>query len=154
APSKHTVAVVAFDNNTGDKALDWMRNGVAEALISDLSHLGSLTIIERTQGQKAFQEQKLQELGFTGAKDASKVGKLLGADALLVGAISKSGDQIRLDGRVLEIGSSKILKTGSATGGLNQIFEVERKLAIDLVAEYAAITSREKVDFFNAKTPS
>jgi TolB-like protein/Tfp pilus assembly protein PilF len=154
APSKHTVAVVAFDNNTGDKALDWMRNGVAEALISDLSHLGSLTIIERTQVQKAFQEQKLQELGFTDAKDASKVGKLLGADALLVGAISKSGDQIRLDGRVLEIGTSKILKTGSATGGLNQIFEVERKLAIDLVAEYAAITSREKVDFFNAKTPS
>ena len=152
--SKHTIAVVTFDNNSGDKTLDWMRNGVPEALISDLAHLGSLTIIERTQVQKAFQEQKLQELGFTDAKDASKVGKLLGADAILVGGFTKSGDQIRLDGRVLEVGSTKVIKTGSAQGALSQIFDVERKLALDLVSDYAAVTSKEKVDFFAAKTPS
>ncbi len=154
APSKHTIAVVAFENNSNDKALDWMKAGIAEALVSDLTHLGSLTVIERTQVQKAFQEQKLRELGFTDEKDASKIGKLLGADAVLVGSFSKVGDTLRLDGRVLEIGTTKILKTGSATGGVNQLFDVERKLALDLVSEYAAVTNRERVDFFQAKTPS
>ena len=103
-------------NNSGDKSLDWMRLGIAEALVSDLSRLGSLTIIERTQVQKGFQEQKLQELGLAEPSQLAKVAKIVGADALLLGQISKSGDQIRIDGRVVEVGTNQILKTGSATG--------------------------------------
>jgi TolB-like protein len=155
AGKRHTVAVVAFDNNSGDKSLDWLRQGVAEALVTDLGHLGGLQLIERTQVQKGFQEMKLQELGIADPSAAAKVAKMVGADALLLGQFVRDGDgTVRLDGRVVEVGSAKILKTGSATGKLDQIFDVERRLALDLLQEYAAVTDHEKQDFFGAKQPS
>ncbi len=150
AQPRRTVAVIAFDNNTGDVALDWMRHGVAEALVSDLSRIGSLTLIERTQLQKGFAEQKLQELGFADPTGAAKVGKLVGADALLVGQIAKGGDLLRLDGRIVDLQTNKVLRTGSAQGKATDLFELERRLALDLVAEYAAVTPRERMDLFAA----
>jgi len=155
AGKKHTVAVVAFDNNSGDKGLDWLKQGIAEALVTDLGHLGGLQLIERTQVQKGFQEMKLQELGLADPSGAAKVAKMVGADALLVGQFVKDGDgSVRLDGRVVEVGSAKIMKTGSATGRLDAIFDVERRLALDLLQEYAAVTDHEKQDFFGAKQPT
>jgi TolB-like protein len=135
--ARHTVAVVVFDNTTGDPTLDWARGGVADALVSDLGRIGSLTTVELAD-----------------AKDASKAGRAQGADTLLLGSISKAGDQLRLDGRVVDIATSKVIKSGSATGGVNQLVEAERKLAIDLLADFSAITGREKADFLNAKAPS
>jgi TolB-like protein len=151
AGKKRALAVVAFENHSSDKSLDWMCHGVAEALVSDLGKLGALTIIERTQVQKTFQEQRLSELGFAESPNATKIGKLLGADALLVGQFTKSGGQLRLDGRVIEVGSTRVLKTGSAVGPADKLFEIERRLAIDLLEEYAAVTDKERAELFSAK---
>jgi TolB-like protein len=149
AGKKHAVAVVAFENRANDKSLDWMCHGIAEALVTDLGKLGALTLIERTQIQKAFEEQRLSELGLAEAPaNAAKVAKLVGADALLVGQFTRSGGLLRLDGRVIEVGSTRVLKTGSATGPIDKLYDIERRLALDLLEEYAAVTDKERTDLF------
>jgi TolB-like protein len=66
----------------------------------------------------------------------------------------KAGAALRLDGRVVDVRTHKILKSGSASGSLEQLFDVERKLALDLVGDYAAATERERTDLFAAKRPT
>jgi TolB-like protein/Flp pilus assembly protein TadD len=154
AQPRRTLAVIAFDNNTGDAALDWLRHGVAEALVTDLGRIGSLTLVERTQVQRAFTEQKLRELGFTDPGSAATVGKLIGADALIVGQVTRAGDTLRLEGRLVEVATQSVLRTASAEGPLPKLFEVERRLALDLAGEYAAMTPKERGELFSAPSAS
>src|SRR6185369_6936142 len=46
---KRSVAVMFFDNQSGSMDLDWLREGLADMLITDLSRSKNLTILSRQQ---------------------------------------------------------------------------------------------------------
>lgn len=106
------IAILGFDNRTGDTSLNWLGTGLPEILITDLAQNQSLRVISRqrlidhlaTNGQKATDE----ELRSAAVE--------LGADNLLTGTYFKLGDQVRIDARLEEIGSGKILLAEKVVG--------------------------------------
>ena len=58
--SKRVVAVLYFDNNTGDSALDVLQKGFADMMVTDLSSVEQLQLVEREKLQAIIDEQKLQ----------------------------------------------------------------------------------------------
>jgi curli biogenesis system outer membrane secretion channel CsgG len=67
---------------------------IQEKIISALAGQGNLKIIEREQLDKILAEQRLQASGLVDNASAAEIGKLLGADGILVGTITEYGRTI------------------------------------------------------------
>ena len=147
------IGIHAFDNSGKSAPHAWLSVGIAEALATDLPKLGGLRVVDRTQLQKAFDEARLQELTAVDASDAPRLGKMVGADALVIGSFQIVGTQVRMLGRLVAVDSGTVIRAGEATGKLDDLFAIERKLALDLLADYAGAAAKDKEAFFRSQAP-
>jgi len=127
------VGVMPFENVTQDSSLDWLSMGIPETITSDLLVIKGVVLVERLQLRKALREQSLQLTGAIDEATAVKVGKLIGADILVVGAFQKQAQTVRLTARFVNVQTSGILQTAKATGNLNDIFDLQDQIVKDLV---------------------
>jgi curli biogenesis system outer membrane secretion channel CsgG len=90
AQSKPRVAVLAFENNTTLSILG-SRLGFAAAdeVTTQLVKSGEFTVIERSQIETLISEQKLGQSGLVDAATAARIGRLLGAQAVITGSITQ-----------------------------------------------------------------
>lgn len=79
----------------------------AELLATRLVKAGGVKVVERGQLDRILEETKLSLLGLTDAANASKVGQMLGADLVVVGSVSETGELISVSIRAVETGSSE-----------------------------------------------
>lgn len=89
---KRRIGVVDFQNKTTYGA-NRLGSSASDILITELAKSGKFIVVERDKLDKIMEEQKL---GMTGAIDpstAAKVGKVLGLNAIVTGAISQFGTQ-------------------------------------------------------------
>src|SRR5688500_17930937 len=96
AGAPFSVAVPYFDNNTGQAQLDPLAKGLADMLISDLSQVASLRIVERQKLNQVLAELKLSRSKFIDPKTAQKLGKGLAAQYILSGGYTLVGDTLRI----------------------------------------------------------
>jgi len=148
------IAVVRFANTTKNPKDDWLKLGIPEALSTDLQRLSRLIVLERGQVGKLMAEVKLGELDLLDPKTAPKLGKLLGADALVVGSFQRQGETIRIDGRLVDVKSRQVLQQGSVDGPTGDLFALQRKLALLLVGKYAKVSAAEERKVKSANTAS
>jgi TolB-like protein len=141
---KTVVAVVPFENLMKDSSFDWLSGGIAETLIAKLSNVDSLQIVERIRLKEIMDEMKFAASGLVDEKTTTKVGKLAGAQILVVGAFQKAGNRLRINGRFVEVATSKIIKTADATGATGEIFELQDKIAYSLISTLNIRTTNEE----------
>ncbi|MFA6147140.1 MAG: CsgG/HfaB family protein [bacterium] len=126
---KNTIAVLYFRNGTGDPALDPMRKGIPLLLITDLSGVPGLSVIERTRLQALTEETSLGASGLVEAGTAPRVGKLLGARWLVGGEIGREKPtRIDLTSNVADVPAGATSGKTSSGGEIEQLFEVEKDL--------------------------
>src|SRR5882724_1559196 len=88
---KRRIGVVDFENKTTYGAAR-LGTSASDILITELAKSGKFIVVERDKMNQTMAEQKL---GMTGAIDpstAAKVGKILGLNAIVTGAISQFGE--------------------------------------------------------------
>jgi TolB-like protein len=132
AYTQKILSVLYFDNTTADPEYQWLSKGLADMLISDLSGIPDIKIIERESLEKVLQEQALSLTGLTEEGSAVEVGKLLQADQLIYGAYIINDDVIRIDMKLVAVESGIILHTLDVKGDIDDIFELETELVTDL----------------------
>jgi curli biogenesis system outer membrane secretion channel CsgG len=90
AQARPRVAVLAFENNT-TSALFGDRLGLAasDEMATQLTQTGSFTVIERRAIDAILEEQRAGATGVIDPATAASIGKLLGAQAVVVGSITK-----------------------------------------------------------------
>ena len=109
------LAVVQIENLSQDSSLEWLDRGVVELLTTNLAQSGTLQVIstERVRGligRKANGEGRLPPDG------AREVAEEARADMFLSGALLKVGERLRLDLRVQETASGKVLFADKVEG--------------------------------------
>ncbi len=109
---------------------------VAELLQEKLAKVSGVTLIERVQLKKILEELKLSLLGLTDSSNAGAVGKLAGADAMLVGSVSEVGADFRISLRLVDVKSGKVEKSLAAN--------MSQQSMVALSSEY--IVTRTKSD--------
>jgi len=124
-----TLAVAPFANKTGKADRDALAKGLADMLITDLSTSKDFKLVERERLQALVAEMKLAKQGLIDRKTAQKMGKLLGADAILMGTMTALDPQLRLDARIVTVEAGEVMAAAKATGKLEEFFTVEGKLA-------------------------
>lgn len=87
-PDANTIAVCYYQDLSPDKSLRAFQKALTAMVITDLSKIKSLKIVERVRMQALLQEMRLGQTGIVDQNTAPRVGKLLGAESLIVGNLS------------------------------------------------------------------
>lgn len=88
---------------------------VSEYLVASLQASGRATVVERAQFQKVMGEQALALSGATTDSAAAQAGKLLSARYLVVGSVGNLMGSHRINLRLLEVETGKVVEAGSVT---------------------------------------
>ncbi|HUE89319.1 MAG TPA: protein kinase [Vicinamibacterales bacterium] len=130
------VAVLNFANITGNAADDWIGQGIAESLTSDLTRIKSVTVVAR---ERIFELQRsLSELGRTvDERQAIEIGRRLGASVTVSGAYQRLGDRIRITAQAVEVSTGRHRATVKVDGRLDDLFDLQDRLVSDLTAALA-----------------
>ncbi|HZR47059.1 MAG TPA: CsgG/HfaB family protein [Candidatus Manganitrophaceae bacterium] len=128
-----TIAVSPFQN-LGKQTYAPLSKGLAEMVITDLSKVKTLKVVERIQLQAILNELKLSQSGLVDKKSAPRVGKLLGAGKIATGSFLDVGEEkLRLDAAVTETEKGKLLASPEVTGGLSNFFQLEKALVFKIL---------------------
>jgi tetratricopeptide (TPR) repeat protein/tRNA A-37 threonylcarbamoyl transferase component Bud32 len=103
---ENSLAILGFENKTGDKSLDWMESGLPEILMTDLAETRSINLISRQRIQEALGGEQGETVS---SEDYLSAARDLGATTVLSGSYYKTGDKIRIDARLEDIENGKVL---------------------------------------------
>lgn len=131
--STPAIAVAYFDNNTGDGTFDPLGRGLADMLITDLSSVSGIAVVERRRLNAVLKELDLGKSSFVDPKTAAKLGKGLGAKYIVTGSFASIDPSMRIDGRIVEVATGKVVHATSATGAKSEFFLLEKELAHGLI---------------------
>ncbi len=130
--SRLSVAVLPFRSN--DDAKD-LTDSVTEKLIIQLVNLRRFRVIERSALDKIMEEQKLGLSGFVDEETAIKVGKLAGADVIILGSINMQLGFVKISARGIDTETSVLIVAKEADSGNTNIETIENlveQVAIDI----------------------
>ena len=141
------IAIIYFDNSSSEPALDKLKKGLADMLITDLSNINMLTIVERDKIEAILQEQKLNNSKDFDPNTASKIGKLLGAQIILTGGYFEMLGSLRVDARFIDVQTGKILKADGVDGETNNFFKLQKQLTWKIIKNLDTKVSEEEKSF-------
>ncbi len=140
---ENSLAILAFENKTGDTELDWLETGLPEILLTDLSQTQAITLIGRQRLEDYLYREKGRDVDSYSRAEMLDAARALGAVNLLSGSLYKLGDNIRIDARLEEIGSGKIIMGTKVVGkdAFALVDSLTRKIAERLNLSQAAMAS-------------
>lgn len=109
----NALAIIGFQNKTGDAELDWLETGLPEILLTDLAQNQSLPIISQQRIVDCFEADK--KLSHTYDESVAAANGL-GATRILSGAFYKLGDKIRIDARLEDVATGNIVMAEKVLG--------------------------------------
>jgi tetratricopeptide (TPR) repeat protein len=125
--------------------LNPLQKGLAQMLITDLSKVRKLRVVERLKLQRLLEEMKLGATGLVDPKTAPRVGKLLGTQKLVSGAFTDlTQENMRIDASLTETATSSISEVKEVTGKLVTIFRLEKQLAFQVIDELGIRLTKEE----------
>jgi len=118
-PDKPSVAVLPFQNMSGDPEQEYFVDGMVEDIITNLSRNKQLFVIARNSS-----------FTYKGkSPDIRQVGRELGVRYVLEGSVRKSGNRIRITGQLIDASTGRHIWADRFDGNLDDIFELQDELA-------------------------
>ncbi len=141
------VAIIYFENSSDDPTLNKLKKGLADMMITDLSNINMLNIVERDRLEAILKEQKLGKSAQVDPATAAKVGKLLGAQVILTGGYFEMMGSLRIDARFIDVETGKILKSDGVDGATSSFFKIQKQLSWKIIKNLdTKISDKEKAD--------
>ncbi|RKY59390.1 MAG: hypothetical protein DRP94_03685, partial [Candidatus Latescibacterota bacterium] len=103
------IAVVDFTNVGKDPQLEGLVKGIPESVTTYLGKKGKVRIVERSRLEAALKELQLGMTGIVDEETAARVGKAVGASAIMVGSFLKIGDLIRINARLIDVQTGEVI---------------------------------------------
>jgi TolB-like protein/Flp pilus assembly protein TadD len=135
-PDKPSIAVLPFDNMSGDPEQEFFSDGISEDLITDLSKLQNLFVISRNNAF-AYKGQKI---------DIGDVGRKLRVAHVLEGSVRRAGNRVRINAQLIEAATGGHVWADRYDGALDDIFTLQDEITEKIVAALeVALTPQESV---------
>ncbi len=140
---KPSIAVLPFTNMSGDPEQEYFSDGISEDIITDLSKIGSLTVIARNSSF-AYKGRSV---------DVRGIGRELGVRAVLEGSIRRAGNRVRITAQLIDSASGGHLWADRYDRDLTDIFEVQDDVTHRIVdALKITLSPAEKARLADADT--
>ena len=140
APGKISLAVMFFENQSKDAELDWLREGLADMLITNLSGTERLSVLSRGQLGSLLDRTGHDSTDKIDVEDALSITRQTNTAAVITGSFARLGDKVRLDIQLHDTKSGELTAAETLTVEkvddiLTQIDTVSLKLASHLGAD-------------------
>ncbi|MEO3431201.1 adenylate/guanylate cyclase domain-containing protein [Pelagibius sp. CAU 1746] len=122
-PDKPSIAVLPFDNLSGDPEQEYFADGMTEDLITDLSKIAGLFVISRNSS--FFYKDK--------AVQVHKVAEDLGVRYVLEGSVRRAGDQVRINTQLIDATTGGHIWAERYDRDLENIFAVQDAILEQIV---------------------
>jgi len=133
-PRIQSLAVLPLANLSGDPAQEYFSDGMTDALITDLSQIGSLKVISRTSTMRYKKTEK----------SLPEIARELNVDGIIEGAVQRSGDRVRITAQLVHAPSDKHIWANSYERETGDLFVLEREVAGDIAHRVQARLTTEK----------
>jgi len=135
-PDKPSIAVLPFQNMSGDQEQEYFADGMVEEIITALSHFRNLFVIARNSS-----------FTYKGrAVDVKQVGRELGVRYVLEGSVRKAGGRVRITGQLVDAMSGAHLWAGRFDGSVDDIFELQDQVTSSVVNAIAPKLEQAEIE--------
>ena len=122
-PDKPSIAVLPFQNMSGDPEQEYFADGMVEEIITALSRNKQLFVIARNSS-----------FTFKGrAVDIKQAARELGVRYVLEGSVRKSGNRVRITGQLIDAASGAHLWADKFDGALEDVFDLQDQVSTSVV---------------------
>ncbi|MCK1441340.1 hypothetical protein IVB34_05405 [Bradyrhizobium sp. 2] len=135
-PDKPSIAVLSFTNMSGDPEQDYFADGMAEDVITALSHFKALFVIARNSS-----------FTYKGrAVDVKQIGRELGVRYVLEGSVRKVANRVRITGQLVDSATGAHLWADRFDGGLGDIFALQDQVTESVVGAIAPAVEKAEIE--------
>jgi TolB-like protein/DNA-binding winged helix-turn-helix (wHTH) protein len=118
-PEKPSIAVLPFQNLSGDPEQEYFVDGMVQEIITTLSHIRWLFVIARNSSF-TYKGQAI---------DVKQVGRELGVRYVLEGSVRKAGGRVRITAQLIEATTGAHIWADRFDGSLDDVFDLQDKVA-------------------------
>jgi adenylate cyclase len=135
-PDKPSIAVLPFQNMSGDPDQEYFADGMVEDIITALSRFKSLFVIARNSS-----------FTYKGKPvDIKQVGRELGVRYVLEGSVRKAGDRVRITGQLIEAATNNHLWADKFDGAIEDIFSLQDRITSAVVVSISPAVQRAEIE--------
>ena len=132
-----SVAVLYFLSLSDDPQWQPLQKGLAELIITDLSQIEELKVIERLRLNSLMEELNLSVTGLMDENTSPRVGKLLGTRSMIKGSYLVMPDtKMTLDAGIYQLDRVTYPKSASLEGNLSRLFQMEKNLVLRILDHF------------------
>jgi TolB-like protein len=143
--STNSIAVLNYRNLTGVKQFNGLQKGLALMLITDLSKVDNLFVVERIKMQALLDEMDLGISGIVNPETAPEVGKLIKAAYVTTGDIGEGGlDQLKLSPSLLDVPFDKQSNLPVSAGDIDNLVQLEKEILFNITDKLSIFIPEEK----------
>ncbi|MCE9658022.1 MAG: adenylate/guanylate cyclase domain-containing protein [Burkholderiales bacterium] len=123
-PTMLSIAVLPFDNMSGDPEQDYFADGMVEDIITALARMRTFFVIARNSS-----------FVYKGrAVDIKQVGRELGVRYVLEGSVRRSGNRVRITGQLIEAENGHHVWADRFDGTLEDVFDLQDRITDSIVS--------------------
>ena len=122
-PPEKSIAVMAFENMSGDPEQEYFSDGVSEEILNVLAHIPDLHVTSRSSS-----------FSFKGkSTDIPTIARQLGVATILEGSVRKSGNRVRVTAQLIDASSDKHVWSETYDRDLEDIFALQDEISAAIV---------------------
>ncbi len=135
-PDKPSIAVLPFQNLSGDPEQEYFADGVVEDIISALSCKRWLFVIARNSS-----------FTYKGRSvDVKQIGRELGVRYILEGSVRKAANRVRITGQLIDAATGAHLSADRFDGDLEDIFDLQDRITASVVEAIAPKLEQAEIE--------
>lgn len=135
-PDKPSIAVLPFQNMSGDPEQEYFADGVVEEIITALSRFKQLFVIARNSS-----------FTYKGrAVDVKQVGRELGVRYVLEGSVRKAADRLRITGQLIDATTGSHIWADRFDGALTDIFDLQDQVTTNVIGAIAPKLEQAEIE--------
>jgi len=135
-PNKPSIAVLPFDDLSGNRDQEYFADGIAEEIITALSRFRGLFVIARNSS-----------FAYRGrAVDVKQIGRELGVRYVLEGSVRKAGSKVRITGQLIDASTGAHLWADRFDGALKDIFGLQDQVTASVVGAIAPKLEQAEIE--------
>ena len=135
-PDKPSIAVLPFQNMSGDPEQEYFADGIVEDIITALSRTKSLFVIARNSS-----------FTYKGkAVDIKQVGRELGVRYVLEGSVRKAGNRLRITGQLIDATTGSHIWADRFEGAVDDLFDLQDQATSRVVGAIAPELEQAEIE--------
>ncbi|MGD8538947.1 MAG: protein kinase [Candidatus Aminicenantes bacterium] len=135
---ENSVAVISFENQTGDDSYNYLQKAIPNLLITNLENTGYLYVATWERMRDLLKQMGREDAKYIDPDLGFEICRREGVKAIVLGSFTKAGEIFATDVKVLDVDTKKLLKSASANGQredsilATQIDELSREISLGI----------------------